>query len=92
MIGSECRICGLGNYNSAKSLEDGYLEFSTNETSVIEATEILGVTISDMGNIVKKYFSGKWALETINMISDDAFNKTFGKTIRHKVFIIEGIN
>ena len=25
LIGSECISCGLGNYNSAKSLEDGYL-------------------------------------------------------------------
>jgi hypothetical protein len=83
LIGSECFECGVGNYNSRKSLEDGYLEFLTNEPIDIEVTEL------ELFSSGKKYFTGKWALETVNMISDDAFNKTFGKTDRYKVFIIE---
>jgi hypothetical protein len=39
----------------------------------------------------KVYFFGKWALETLNMMSVDASRKTFGKTNKHKVFIIENI-
>jgi serine protease inhibitor len=37
------------------------------------------------------YFKGKWAYETVHMISDDAFKKTFGETDKHEVFIIEKI-
>ena len=84
LIGSECVNCGLANYNSKKSLEDGYLEYVTNETSVMEVSEVLEKTN-------KVYFHGKWAMETLNLMSDDASNKTFGKTDRHKVFIIEKI-
>ena len=40
LIGSECK-CGLGNYNSTKSLEDGYLEYVTQEITVMEVSEIL---------------------------------------------------
>ena len=50
----------------------------------MNATEIVGSNF-------KMYFLGKWALETLNMMSDDASSKTFGKTDRHKVFIIEKI-
>ena len=84
LIGSECIRCGLANYNSTKSLEDGYLEYVSKETTVIEVSEVLEK--SD-----KVYFHGKWALETLNMLSDDASNKTYGKTDKHKVFIIEKI-
>ena len=38
LIGSECVKCGPGNYNSKKSLEDGYLEYLSEETSAINAT------------------------------------------------------
>jgi hypothetical protein len=84
LIGSECISCGLGNYNSTKSLEDGYLEYVAKETSVMEVSDVLD-------NSYKVYFHGKWALETLNLMSDDASNKTFGKTEKHKVFIIEKI-
>jgi len=76
--------CGLGNYNSTKSLEDGYLEYVSKETSVMEISEAL-----DKMN--KVYIHGKWAMETLSMMSPDAYNKTFGKTDKHKVFIIEKI-
>ena len=38
LIGSECVKCGPGNYNSKKSLEDGYLEYLSVETSAINGT------------------------------------------------------
>jgi hypothetical protein len=50
----------------------------------MEVSEVL-----DKSN--KVYFHGKWAMETLNMLSDDASNKTYGKTDKHKVFIIEKI-
>ena len=65
LIGSECVGCGLGNYTSTKSLEDGYLEYVSKETSVMEISEAL-----DMIN--KVYIHGKWALETLIMMSADA--------------------
>lgn len=65
LIGSECVRCGPGKYNSTKSLEDGYLEYVSKETSVMEISEAL-----DMMN--KVYIHGKWALETLSMMSADA--------------------
>jgi hypothetical protein len=41
--------------------------------------------------VEKAYFHGKWALETVSLMSNDAFNRTFGKSEKHKVFIIEKI-
>ena len=65
LIGSECVRCGPGNYNSTKSLEDGYLEYVSKETSVMEISEAL-----DKMN--KVYIHGKWAMETLSMMSADA--------------------
>lgn len=84
LIGSECYNCGLGNYNSEKSLKDGYLEYVSKETSVMEVSICLK-------RYCKVYIHGKWAMETLNLLSDAASNKTFGKTEKHKVFIIEKI-
>ena len=82
LIGSECIRCGPGSYNSKKSLEDGYLEYLSNETSVLDANEVLSLAEN-------AYFHGKWALETVNLMSEDASSRTFGRTEKHKVFIIE---
>ena len=55
-----------------------------NETSVMNANEVLNL-------VEKAYFHGKWAMETVSLMSDEASNRTFGKTEKHKVFIIEKI-
>ena len=81
MIGSECIRCGPGNYNSKKALEDGYLVYVDNETSVMEVSEVLKVA-------EKAYFHGKWATETISLMPIDASGETFEK---RKVFIIDKI-
>ena len=86
LVGSKCFNCGPGKYNSTKSLEDGYLEYvvAGSENTVMEVSEVLE-------SYNKVYFHGRWGLETISMIADGAANKTFGKTDKHKVFIIEKI-
>ena len=81
MIGSECIRCGPGNYNSKKALEDGYLEYVDNQTSVMEVSEVLKV-------VEKAYFHGKWAMETLSLKSDDEPEEALQKSEKRKVFII----
>jgi hypothetical protein len=50
----------------------------------MEVSEVLKV-------VEKAYFHGKWATETISLMSDDASEETLVNSEKRKVFIIEKI-
>ena len=66
-------------YDAKASMDDGFLNFTSNDTQVFKVfyrEEFL-------------FLHGRWAVESVSLKNDTAHNKTYSKTDKHKVFIIE---
>ena len=84
LISPNCTECtsNTQSYDAKGSLEDGFLEFTSNDTQVFSLH-------SRNPDGLKIYIHGRWALESVSLINETVLNATYGKAERHKVLIIE---